>query len=234
MYKALWTDIVSILLIGAGMWLPEPYAKAFLYTGIFAFSGAVTNHLAVHMLFERIPFLYGSGVIERNFERFKEAIKSMLMEQFFSPTQLERFFMEEEAKIDFAPIVQKMDFSPAYDALVRSVMESKFGGAVAMFGGESALEELRAPFTEKMRNALVRIVSSETFKTQLSEGVASEEIGKDLADKIESVIDKRLEELTPTAVKALMQKLIREHLGWLVVWGGVFGGLIGLIGTLIL
>jgi hypothetical protein len=23
--------------------------------------------------------------------------------------------------------------------------------------------------------------------------------------------------------------MIREHLGWLVVWGGVFGGLIGLL-----
>ncbi|EMW0566351.1 DUF445 domain-containing protein, partial [Vibrio parahaemolyticus] len=26
---------------------------------------------------------------------------------------------------------------------------------------------------------------------------------------------------------------IKEHLGWLVVWGGVFGGLIGVISTFI-
>jgi hypothetical protein len=26
--------------------------------------------------------------------------------------------------------------------------------------------------------------------------------------------------------------MIREHLGWLVVWGGGFGGLIGLIASL--
>jgi len=25
--------------------------------------------------------------------------------------------------------------------------------------------------------------------------------------------------------------MIRRHLGWLVVWGGVFGGLIGLVVT---
>ncbi|HHD78328.1 MAG TPA: DUF445 domain-containing protein, partial [Epsilonproteobacteria bacterium] len=25
--------------------------------------------------------------------------------------------------------------------------------------------------------------------------------------------------------------LIKEHLGWLVVWGGVFGGLIGLFSS---
>ena len=28
--------------------------------------------------------------------------------------------------------------------------------------------------------------------------------------------------------------MIDEHLGWLVVWGGVFGGLIGLISGLLL
>ena len=29
-------------------------------------------------------------------------------------------------------------------------------------------------------------------------------------------------------VKGIMQDMIRAPLGWLVVWGGVFGGLIGL------
>ncbi len=27
--------------------------------------------------------------------------------------------------------------------------------------------------------------------------------------------------------------MIKEHLGWLVVWGGVFGGVIGVISTFI-
>jgi Na+/H+ antiporter NhaD/arsenite permease-like protein len=30
-------------------------------------------------------------------------------------------------------------------------------------------------------------------------------------------------------VKDIIQQMIKKHLGWLVVWGGVFGGLIGLI-----
>ena len=32
-------------------------------------------------------------------------------------------------------------------------------------------------------------------------------------------------------VKDIVQTMIRQHLGWLVVWGGVFGGLIGLLTT---
>lgn len=30
-------------------------------------------------------------------------------------------------------------------------------------------------------------------------------------------------------VKELVEDMIRTHLGWLVVWGNLFGGLIGLI-----
>jgi hypothetical protein len=39
--------------------------------------------------------------------------------------------------------------------------------------------------------------------------------------KIETVIDKRLNELTPQLVKEMVQKIIKVHLGWLVVWGGI-------------
>ena len=30
-------------------------------------------------------------------------------------------------------------------------------------------------------------------------------------------------------IKIIIQKMIKEHLGWLVVWGGFFGGLLGLL-----
>jgi hypothetical protein len=31
-----------------------------------------------------------------------------------------------------------------------------------------------------------------------------------------------------------VQTMIKQHLGWLVVWGGVFGGLIGFASALLL
>ena len=49
-----------------------------------------------------------------------------------------------------------------------------------------------------------------------------------LKEDIENIIDKRLEELTPEHIKIIMKEMIQKHLGWLVVWGGVFGFLIGL------
>ena len=48
-------------------------------------------------------------------------------------------------------------------------------------------------------------------------------------DNIELLIDSRLNELSPEQVKTIIKDIIHKHLGWLVVWGGIFGFLIGLI-----
>jgi len=48
------------------------------------------------------------------------------------------------------------------------------------------------------------------------------------------MVDARLNELTPKHIKEIIADMIRQHLGWLVVWGGVFGAFIGLLSTLLL
>ena len=225
------TDIVSVILVGVSFIVPKEYANPILFTGLFALSGAITNQLAIHMLFEKVPFLYGSGVIEKNFESFKSSIKDMIMKQFFTKENLNSFFEKEEQKIDLSPLVESADFSPAFDALSKTVMESKFGGAIEMFGGVQALDSLRDPFSSKLKSAVSSIVSSSAFKAQLDYYMQNSAISDDMISSIELLITKRLDELTPKMVKELVQELIKEHLGWLVVWGGVFGGLIGLVSS---
>jgi len=234
MSKSFITDLLSILLIGPSFIVPTPYHNHVLFTGLFAFSGAVTNQLAIHMLFEKVPFLYGSGVIEKNFETFKESIRVMIMKQFFTKEQLGDFFAKEEQKIDLTPLVEGADFSPAFDALSKTVMESKFGGAISMFGGEEALDGLRDPFSRKLKSAVSSIVSSSAFKAQLDHHIQNSALSEDMIASVEGLITKRLDELTPKMVKELVQELIKEHLGWLVVWGGVFGGLIGFMSSLLI
>jgi uncharacterized membrane protein YheB (UPF0754 family) len=129
-------------------------------------------------------------------------------------------------------LVEGADFTPAFEALSKTVMESKFGGAISMFGGEEALEGLREPFSRKLKSAVSSIVSSETFKAQLDHHIQNSALSEDMIASVEGLITRRLEELTPKMVKELVQELIKEHLGWLVVWGGVFGGLIGSLSSL--
>ena len=228
--KSFITNTIALLCIAISFTI-EQFSQPLLYTGLFALSGAITNQLAIHMLFERVPLLYGSGVIPTRFESFKEGIKTLMMEQFFSREQLEDFFASEEKKINLAPIIEETDFSPAFDALSKTVMESSFGGMLGMFGGEATLESLREPFSSKMKSAVLKIVSTDAFTNTLQAHLQSSSLSDDMIVSIENVIDERLEELTPQMVKEMVQKLIQEHLGWLVIWGGVFGGIIGLFSS---
>ncbi|MDG1843584.1 MAG: hypothetical protein P8I98_04605, partial [Nitrospinaceae bacterium] len=110
-----------------------------------------------------------------------------------------------------------------------SIMESSFGTMLQMMGGEQALIPLREPFIEKMKTTLRELVESERFKDILRQGLNSRKVGQDIVSKIEMIVDKRLNELTPQLVKEIVKKIIKVHLGWLVVWGGIFGGVLGAV-----
>lgn len=232
--KSFITNFLSALLVGVSFFIPQELSKYFLYAGLFALSGAVTNQLAIHMLFEKIPFIYGSGVITAKFEAFKASIKNLMMSEFFSGEQLESFLKNEEKKLDLVPIIEETDFSPAYDVLTKTVMESSFGGMLGMFGGAKVLESLREPFNTKMKLAVSDIVQSDSFTQNLQKHIKTSDISQNMLCSIEKVIDKRLLDITPIMVKEMIERIIKEHLGWLVVWGGVFGGLIGVVSSMLL
>ena len=236
--KSLGTNVLAAVCVLVGLLLPEPVRRPVLYVGLFALSGAMTNWLAIHMLFEKVPGLYGSGVIPARFEEFKHEIHRLVMEQFFSEQNVERFFSREQdggglATIDLEPMIDQADVTPAFDALVGVVESSSFGGLLAMAGGSAALEPLKEPFAAKMKAAIKELTRTPAFKemaqAQLKQGVARDA----MVEKVEGMVQQRLAELTPQMVKDIMQQMIHKHLGWLVVWGGVFGGLIGLVTTFI-
>jgi uncharacterized membrane protein YheB (UPF0754 family) len=203
--------------------------------GLFALSGAITNWLAIHMLFEKVPLLYGSGVIPARFEEFKVAIRQLMMEQFFTEDNIDRFLSDSSGpahSLNLSPLIDKVDLSPAFDSLISVIESSPFGGMLAMVGGSEALQPMREPFVEKMKISIQDIAQSEQFTTLLREELEQPNIISGMRDKVSDIIEKRLNELTPQLVKEIVQKMIQKHLGWLVVWGGVFGGVIGVIAAL--
>jgi len=233
--KSLATNALAALLVVGGLVSPQ-FGDQIFSVGIFALSGALTNWLAIHMLFERVPLLYGSGVIPNRFAEFKHAIKQLIMTQFFTEANLKRFIAEEEDTISQwlkpGQIIDALDYERIFKKLVDAIMESSFGGMLGMFGGEAALDRLKEPFIEKIKTALNEMVSGPVFKQALARSIDADSLSADMSQRIESIVDQRLDELTPQMVKQIVQEMIRQHLGWLVVWGGVFGGLIGLLVSL--
>ncbi len=229
MNKSLITNLIAIALIIIGYCSPV-FALELKTMGLYSFSGAITNWLAIHMLFEKIRFLYGSGIVTERFEEFKGGIRNLILVQFFTEENLNKFMAEYSggSGINSDGIVDAMDFEKIFIKLKQAIVESSFGGMLAMVGGEKALDPLKPAFEIKMKEGIKEMLADESFSSKLSGGAAP-----NLSESVKEIVNARLEELTPQMVKAIIQEMIREHLGWLVVWGGVFGAIIGLITTLI-
>lgn len=226
--KSLLTNLLSCLLAGLGLMLPGLAGELALSAGLFALSGALTNWLAIHMLFEKVPGFYGSGVIPARFDEFKVGIRALVMQQFFNPANVQQFFtMLDEGSARTAVldgVIAKVDFNVAFDGLVEVIQKSSFGSMLALLGGVGALQPLRDPFVARMQEFLHKVGEDREVLGQLAAHNSAA-----LLQRVEAIVDRRLEELTPQLVKEIIQRMIRAHLGWLVVWGGVVGGLLGLL-----
>jgi uncharacterized membrane protein YheB (UPF0754 family) len=218
------TNLVSLAVWVGGHYVPV-YGDLVTSTGAFALSGAATNWIAIHMLFERVPGLYGSGVIPTRFEEFKAGIKHLIVQEFFSREHIERFFTMQSATTADA-VNSRIDYDRVFEHLIDAITESPMGGMLNMMGGRKALAPLKEPIVAKLQGIVAELASGEAEAG--ADGLTSA-----LVHQVEQIIDKRLAELTPQKVKQIVEDMIRRHLGWLVLWGGVFGGLIGFLVALL-
>ena len=221
MNKSILTNIVALLITLIG--IINPFENSLLLMiGLFSLSGGITNWIAIHMLFEKVPFVYGSGIIPKNFLIFKQAIKDLVIKEFFSRNNVEVFTskISEEAIIS---ISKNINYNNIFEGLTESIESSQLGGMLSMVGGKKALEPLRKPIIIKLETLFKSIIENEKHSN------FGDEIVDNVYVRIEKLIDDRLNELSPQDVKKIIQKLIDKHLGWLVIWGGVFGGFIGII-----
>jgi len=218
--KSLTTNLVALVIIVIGYTTPV-YSEIIYMTGLFALSGGVTNWLAIHMLFEKVPFFYGSGVIPSRFKEFKLGIKQLVMNEFFTPENIETF-MGKQSEAFATDMKDAIDFDRVFAGLVEAIEGSPMGSMLGMLGGKKALEPLKEPVTLKLQEIMLEM------KDTASAASEEQSLTSSLLLRVEQIVDQRLDELTPVQVKNIIQEMIRKHLGWLVVWGGAVGGFIGL------
>jgi uncharacterized membrane protein YheB (UPF0754 family) len=217
------TNLIALYVLLLGYVSPY-FSKELQNIGLFALSGSITNWLAIHMLFEKIPFLYGSGIIELRFKDFKSGIKDLVMCQFFNKDESNKFLSKINKSV-ISNLESTIDFGSLYKQLVGAIISSPAGSIIAMMGGKSVLEPLKVPIINKIKDHIKELSNSDL------------EINSDNTEsfilEVDKIISDRIDKLTPIMVKKIIQDIIKKHLGWLVVWGGVFGGLIGLIASII-
>ena len=216
--KSLTTNIVALAIIAVSYLSPKHNEIIYLI-GLFALSGGITNWLAIHMLFDKVPFFYGSGVIPSRFEEFKLGIKQLVMTEFFTPQNI-NVFTEKQTEVFSTDINNMIDFDRVFDGLVEAIEGSSMGSILTLLGGRKALQPLKEPITLKLEEIIREMKELKAGDKNLTSSFLTQ---------VEQVVDQRLDELTPVQVKNIIQEMIRKHLGWLVVWGGAVGGFIGFV-----
>ena len=232
--KSLLTNLVALGFIAIGHLLPGRN-ELVLNIGYYAFSGAITNWIAIYMLFEKVPGFYGSGVVPLHFEEFKKGIENLVMGQFFTRGNVERFFAHDTGtlpRLKWEQFSSLIDEDLLFNKLVAAIVNSPIGGMLAFIGGAKGLEPLKAPMISGLKETLKEIVTDEKVALALKESVADQFNSDHMIDKVNHIVHSRLDELTPRMVKEIVQEMIEKHLGWLVVWGGVLGALIGAVAYL--
>jgi len=227
------SNSVSFLLLVGGLWLTaRGYTAApwVLAAGLFGFAGGVTNWLAVKMLFDRVPLLYGSGVIPARFRQIRATVKELIMHHFFAEEYLRRFFAEGLGAAGMGPDTAKLQEGLAalleteeVDAVIDEKLEelqSSQVGPMLKLAGPDLIKKVLKDFLGGLLPALA---------PRLGAAVGGSIDVPALRGQVDRLLEAKLEELTPDKVKEMMEQVMREHLGWLIVWGNVFGGGIGLL-----
>jgi len=203
--------------------------------GLFAFSGGITNWLAVKMLFDKVVFLYGSGVIPNRFVEIREALKEMIMTSFFDEQHMRGFVKENlNNVVDIKTSCYELIDSPKMSTLMDEKLNEQLQNPLVCLMMSGYGIKNPTSLIPMVKPMLVSFAKSMVPEIQQSVQKVVEEAGD--ADKLREQIDKLLEDrlqyLTAEAVKEQMEDVIRRHLHWLVIWGNVFGGFIGLLSAI--
>ncbi len=258
MDKGTVSNLTSALLLVVSILLPDGAARALVFSAaIFAFSGGVTNWLAVKMLFDRIPGLIGSGVIPARFREIRSKVKDLIVEHFFDEEYLKDFFSQRQGEIDWQKYLKRSsnggspmsDFverqwekltsadvvQPMIDSQIDKLTNSSVGGLLVMVGLDKvrpAVNQFVSGFIASMQEKVLA-VAAEASPSDLPLELDEEAVVRDLRENVGVLLETKLQQLHAADVKRMMEDVIRQHLGWLVVWGNVFGGLLGVVAFLL-
>ena len=96
------------------------------------------------MIFTKIPFIYGSGIIELNFQEIKKSIRSVILENVLNRNTVSEHFIRGGVIADLVSAKMNKDF--IFTKFKEIIKESAFGPMLGMIGGDSVLDNLRVDF----------------------------------------------------------------------------------------
>ncbi|KAL5467656.1 hypothetical protein EMCRGX_G031917 [Ephydatia muelleri] len=197
--------------------------------GVFGFMGGVIIWIAVEMLFRRIPFLFGSGVLLRQYKSIRETISSIVIETLFDPAALRKYFSGKNKKVrEMLRVDTKLGLfnsqivEVVIDQKISAILAGPDGFVLNMMGVNQ--DQLRLTMKTHARdfiNEISPLVMEKLADPGLTDGV-------DLHEEAEKILGTKIGQLSSGKVRQLMAVMIRKHLSWLIVWGNILGATFGI------
>lgn len=173
-------------------------------------------------------------MIPRQFKAIRRTVKETMMKTFFDEAYLERYMRQRSksllASIDLGQKIADLLAKPGTDEMLTTKFTElaakpegmMLNSMAQMFGGMSGLIPMVKPMLINFGKEMGAHFAT-NFDIMEVMSVAK------VRNEIDALMEEKLQLLTPELVKELMEEVIRSHLGWLIVWGNVFGGLIGVV-----
>ena len=196
--------------------------RFFLAAGLYGLAGAFSNYVAVRFLLHNV-------FIARNEQQFKRAIRSIVMNLFFDRETIEAELVDHVRKVlgtfslkkNLQSVFESDDFDGAIDKKLYQFAAGPDGMMLAMLGiPATSLKPLVTPI----------ILGLATDLSPILEDVFTPEnvITADrLADALHNVVTDRIQALTLADVRAVLKGVLFPHVAAMVLWGSLFGCLIG-------
>lgn len=249
------SNFVSAACVGLGTLLPEGRLReVVLSASLLAFTGGITNSLALKMLFGAIPGLKGSKSITSRLDEIRQRIRKLLLDNFFSPSDLRRFISDRKSDFQWSRYVRKDDgpfakligkqwrriasrsvIDPIVDEQIEKLMDSSLGGLLLMMGMDNVkpqVSQFVANLLESLEKKVLDLaaeVSTEDLELELDEDA----IVTDIRHNVDRLLQEKLQELDGPAVHGILHGILHGRLGWIVVWGNMIGAAMGVAAALV-
>lgn len=227
----------SLLALSRGLDLPlwvHSVSNYVLSAGVFGLAGGGTNWLAIVMLFYRIPLLYGSGVFYRQHKQIRDVIKLIVLQMLFDSEHIENYITKRirqfSSNVHIVDNITQALNSEETDRIIDKSLDRLFSQPESYYLDVLGLsrEQIRPMIKPSVISLCAE--SAPFVLGTVTESDKEQAISVPrFREEMDRYLSWRVEELTGRRVGRLMRTLMYQHLGWVVVWGSIFGIISGVI-----
>lgn len=215
--KVLLVNLLLIILILISYFISNPdYSKlkiSFKYMGVFGLTCSIVNWFGLHLLLEKLSFLFTMDKIRNNLE----PVKDFLIKEVFASKNYQDF---KEKYVNILTDQEKLEIEKA-------ILNLNFENITKLFNVSRMKDDVK-------NNILNKIFEIEdAVRDKIIEDIKNDEskiTKKDFFnDEILPIIETKLELSVFNTAQSSIYKMIKNYFAWFVVWGGSCGLLFGLL-----